>query len=46
MVNKNNTQTDPIFQFTELSPKEYEIMPEEGLYILRYKLPEDDLASR
>lgn len=45
MVNKNNTQTDPIFQFTELTPKDYEIMPEEGLYLLRCKLPEDDWAG-
>ena len=46
MANKINPQTNPIFQFTELTPKEYETMPEEGLYILRCKLPEDDLASR
>lgn len=46
MANKINPQTNSIFQFTELTPKEYEIMPEEGLYILRCKLPEDDLASR
>lgn len=45
MVNKINTQTGPIFQFTELTPKDYEIMPEEGLYLLRCKLPEDDWAS-
>ncbi len=46
MVNKNNTQPNPIFQFTELTLKEFETMPEEGLYLLRCKLPEDDLASR
>lgn len=45
MVNKINTQTDPIFQFTELTPKDYEMMPEEGLYLLRCKLPEDDWAG-
>lgn len=45
MVNKINTKTDPIFQFTELTPKDFEIMPEEGLYLLRCKLPEDDWAS-
>lgn len=45
MVNKNNTQTDPIFQFIELTPKEFETMPEEGLYLLRCKLPEDDWAG-
>ena len=45
MVNKINTQTDPIFQFTELTPKEFETMPEEGLYLLRCKLPEDDWAG-
>ena len=44
MANKINTQINPIFQFTELTPKEYEIMPEEGLYLLRCKLPEDDWA--
>ena len=45
MVNKINTQPDPIFQFTELTPKEFETMPEEGLYLLRCKLPEDDWAG-
>ena len=45
MVNKINTQTDPIFQFIELTPKEFETMPEEGLYLLRCKLPEDDWAG-
>ena len=45
MVNKINTQTDPIFQFTELTPKEFETMPEESLYLLRCKLPEDDWAG-
>ncbi len=44
MANKINPQTNPIFQFTELTPKEYETMPENGLYILRCKLPEDDWA--
>ena len=45
MANKINPQTNPIFQFTELTPKEYETMPENGLYILRCKLPDDDWAS-
>ena len=44
MANKINPQTNSIFQFTELTPKEYETMPENGLYILRCKLPEDDWA--
>ena len=44
MANKINYQRNPIFQFTELTPKEYETMPEEGLYLLRCKLPEDDWA--
>ena len=44
MANKINTTTDPIFQFTELTPKEYETMPEKGLYLIRCKLPEDDWA--
>ena len=46
MANKINTQPNPIFQFTELTLKEFETMPEEGLYLLRCKLPEDDWASR
>ena len=45
MANKINTQINPIFQFTELTPKEYETMPENGLYLLRCKLPEDDWTS-
>ena len=45
MANKINPQTNPIFQFTELTPKDFEIMPEEGLYLLRCKLPEDDWAG-
>ena len=45
MANKINPQTNPIFQFTELTPKEYETMPENGLYILRCKLPDDDWAG-
>lgn len=44
MANKINTQPNPIFQFTELTLKEFETMPEEGLYLLRCKLPEDDWA--
>jgi len=45
MANKINSLPNTIFQFTELTPKEYETMPENGLYILRCKLPEDDWTS-
>ncbi len=45
MANKINSLPNTIFQFTELTPKEYETMPENGLYLLRCKLPEYDWAS-
>lgn len=44
MANTINSHPNPIFQFTELTPKKYEMMPEKGLYLLRCKLPEDDWA--
>ena len=45
MANKNYPQTKSVFQFTELTPNEFEQMPENGLYLIRCKCPEDDWAS-
>ena len=44
MANNINFQTKSIFQFTELTPNEFEKMPENGLYLIRCNLPEDDWA--
>jgi hypothetical protein len=45
MEKEKKYDTEPIFKFHELTKEDFEKMPENGLYLIRCKRPEDDWAS-